>query len=201
MSRVRAIRRLTDNRWINLYEAHYLDRHGQERTWTFASRRPSISPELIAHPDDDDERADAVVVVPILVGPGAGERRLVMIREYRVPIRAHEYGFPAGLTEADEPYEETARRELREETGLEVTRVLRVTPRLYASPGMVDEAAVMVFVECTGTPSTHGTEATEDIEVLVLEWADVCRITDDASLRVSAKAWPILYLYQQLGHL
>jgi ADP-ribose pyrophosphatase len=190
-TRIRAIEKLTQHRWINLYETRYEDRAGAERRWMFASRRPAIAPT------DPDAEADAVVVVPVLLGPQG--RRLVMTKEFRVPIRAYEYGFPAGLMERGESHEDVARRELKEETGLDLTRVVRVSPRLYSSPGMVDECAVMVFAECTGEPSTLGAEATEDIEVLVLDHAGLCRIADDTSLHVSAKAWPVLYLYQQLG--
>jgi ADP-ribose pyrophosphatase len=193
MTRIHSIEKLTDHRWINLYETRYRDRTGSERRWIHASRRPAVSV------DDPAPRADAVVVVPVLVGPEG--RRLVMTREFRVPIRGREYGFPAGLIDGDESYEEAARRELKEETGFDVARVVRVSPRLYASPGMIDESAVMVFVECTGTPSTAGAEATEDIEVMVLDHAELCRIADDHALQVSAKAWPVLYLYQQLGRI
>jgi ADP-ribose pyrophosphatase len=193
MTRIHSIEKLTDHRWINLYETRYDDRTGVERRWIHASRHHDVTP------GEPAARADAVVVVPVLLAPEG--RRLVMTREFRVPIRGYEYGFPAGLVDSDESYEEAARRELKEETGLDVVTVTRLSPRLYASPGMIDESAVMVFVECTGTPSTAGAEATEDIEVLVLDHAGLSRIADDHALQVSAKAWPVLYLFQQLGRI
>ncbi len=190
---IKSIEKLTSLRWINLYETHFQNRRGTDGRWTHASRRPAIAP------GQKVERADAVVVVPIL--DGSDGKRLVMIKEYRVPLQGHEYGFPAGLVEAGEPYEETARRELKEETNLELTRVRRVSPLLFSSAGMVDESAVMVFADCAGTVSTEGNEGDEEIEVLLLSHPEVVALAHDPSRMVSAKAWPLLYLFEQLGSL
>ncbi len=78
---------------------------------------------------------------------------------------------------------------------------MRYPRATYASLGMIDESAVMVFCECQGTPSTAGCEDDEDIELLILDHEGICRIADDRELQVSAKAWPVLYMYQQLGRL
>jgi ADP-ribose pyrophosphatase len=195
MVRIESITKLTDFRWLNVYRTTFINKVGQPRQWLHASRNDALTVE-----NGPGDRADAVVVVPILVAAG-GERRLVMIREFRVPIRGVETGFPAGLVDGAESYEEAAGRELKEETGLDVTRVLRTSPPLYASPGMIDESAVMVFVECSGTPSTAGTESDEDIEVMLLDHVQVRALAADATIKVSAKAWPVLYLFEQLGHL
>ena len=95
------------------------------------------------------------------------------------------------------------RRELREETGFEVTAIHRVTPALYSSPGMADEAAAMAFVG-PGMATPEGKadlQDSEDIEVLLLDYEDVCRMCDRTDARIDAKAWMTLYLYRQLGKL
>ena len=37
------------------------------------------------------------------------------------------------------------------------------------------------------------------LEVVLLDFAEVCRLCDDRTARIDAKAWATLYLYQQLG--
>ena len=44
-------------------------------------------------------------------------------------------------------------------------------------------------------------EASEDLEVLLLDFDQVCRLCDDPEASIDAKAWTVLYLYQKLGRL
>jgi hypothetical protein len=65
---------------------------------------------------------------------------------------------------------------------------------------MSDESAVITIVECTGTPSTAGTEGTEEIEILVLDY-DQLRALRRASVKFSAKAWLVLLMFEALGRI
>jgi hypothetical protein len=78
----------TKKLWLKLYEAH-ARRGDHDTTWHFASRKDK--PEIFG-----GTGVDAVVIVPLLVTPD-GKWRLVVIKEYRIPIAGYEIGFPAGL--------------------------------------------------------------------------------------------------------
>jgi ADP-ribose pyrophosphatase len=188
---IHKIEQLTHEKWLNLYAAAF-EHNGHSGRWLFASRRPQPSA---------DRRGDAVVIVPVLHAPDQPPR-LVMVREFRVPVGDYVLAFPAGLLEAGESVEDTVRRELREETGLEVVAVKRVSQPLYSSSGMTDEAVAMAFVDARPTPGAGPKlDASEDLEVLLLDHAEVCRLCEDRSARIDAKAWATLYLYQQMGRL
>ena len=103
--------KITDFKHLNLVSVAYRDRFDSEKNWIYASRNNPVRP-------------DAVVVVPFHVI----EDKLVLIREFRVPLRGFQYGFPAGLVDAGEDVETAGTRELFEETGLSVTRMLRQSP-------------------------------------------------------------------------
>jgi ADP-ribose pyrophosphatase len=190
--KILGVKKLTDEKWINLFAAEF--RHnGKKGRWVFASRKPD--------PHANKDSCDAVVIVPILKTPGKSPR-LVMEKEFRVPVGDYVYGFPAGLLERGESIEDTVRREMLEETGLEVVKIKRVTPPLYSSSGLSDEAAAMAFVDVRATPdSAPRLEASEDIEVLLLDFEQVCQLCDATDVRIDAKAWTALYFYQQLGKL
>lgn len=182
--------RLTDERWLNLFARTYR-RGDHEGRWLFASRRP--------RPETPARGADAVLIVPVLLGDGGP--RLVMVREYRIPLGATMLAFPAGLVEEGETPEDVARRELKEETGLEVVAVTRVSPVVYSSAGMTDEAVRMVFVTARATPDGKtALDHSEMIETVLLDYQQVCALCDSDE-RIDGKAWAILYLYQQLGKL
>jgi ADP-ribose pyrophosphatase len=179
------------HRWLNLFVRTYR-LGGKERQWAFASRR--------ADPPVPASGADAVVIVP-LVSDGRRPPRLVLVKEYRVPLGACEYAFPAGLVEPGESVEEAVRRELREETGLEVTALGRVSPPTYSSAGMTDEAVVIAFVTARQTEGGRPCpDEGEQIEVVYLDYEQVCALCD-SSERINGRTWPVLYMYQRLGRL
>jgi ADP-ribose pyrophosphatase len=190
--RILKVEKLTAEKWVNLYAADF-EHHGHTGRWVFASRKPA--------PYQGRGDADAVLIVPVLRVPGEAPR-LVLEKEFRVPIGDYVFGFPAGLLEPGERIEDTVKREMLEETGLEVVAIKRITQPLYSSSGLSDEAAAMAFVDVRPSSQERPPlEGTEDIEVVLLDYAGVCRLCDDTTARIDAKAWTVLYLYQQLGQL
>jgi ADP-ribose pyrophosphatase len=186
---IRNVEKLTDERWLNLYATRF-DHNGHEGRWVFASRRKQT---------DAKPAGDAVVIVPVLRKAGR-KPRLVLIKEYRVPVEGYMYALPAGLMEEGERPEETARRELFEETGFTVTAVKRVSPLLYASAGMTDESAHLVFVDAAVTPGAKPKlDVSEELETHLLDFAAISKLCDDPTARFDVRAWMVLHLYQQLG--
>lgn len=189
---------LSDERWLNLFARTY--RRGEQTVrWLFASRK--------ARPGSD-RRADAVLIVPILLDGGTpgGERsgaepKLVATREWRAVIGDFEWGVPAGLIDGDESYVETARRELYEETGYELAEVLKVSPPNYSSSGMTDELVTIVFCTCRTPPDRkQHLDAAEQIEVHPLTLAEIDRLIDTQE-PINGRAWNAFYLYHRLGRL
>lgn len=187
--------KLTDYKWLNLYDVEYnvIAPDGKETRghWTFASRKKQV-------PDFGQKPlvADAVVIIPLLkVGR---QRKLVTIKEFRIPLGDYENGFPAGLYDHNETAEAVAKRELKEETGLKMTKVLYVGPAAVSSAGLSDESVVYVVCECTGTVSTEGNEATENITVNVLD-LDGVKALRRSSEKISAKTLPFLLMFEAMN--
>ena len=181
---------LMDAKWLRLFRVDYrLEYHG-ERSWALATREER--PRCIT---GRFEAPDAVIIVAYHVPTS----KIVVTREYRVALADYEYGFPAGLLEAGEAVENAARRELREETGLEMTRVLKTSPCLYSSAGITDESMTLVYVECDGEPSVGGNEASEIIEVLFVSPQEADRLCRNSSLKFDAKAWLVLTRFAATG--
>lgn len=178
--------------WLKLFEVEYERPTGHRGKWQFASRKPH--PSL----DGGPLSPEAVFIVPIWKTPDGN--RLVMTREFRVPLGDYEHSFPAGLRDGDEKIETTARRELEEETGLTLTKICGLSPAVASSAGMTDESAVIAFVECEGTPHTDNTEQSEDIHLLIVDF-DQMRSLRQTGVKFSSKAWLILLLFEIAGRL
>jgi ADP-ribose pyrophosphatase len=181
---------LMDAKWLRLFRVDYrIGCHGA-RSWAVATREER--PRCIT---GRFEAPDAVIIAAYHVPTS----KLVVTREYRVALADYEYGFPAGLLEPGESVENAARRELREETGLEVTRVLKTSPCLYSSAGITDESMALIYVECDGEPSAGGNEASEIIEVFFVSPQEAGRLCHNASLKFDAKAWLVLSRFAATG--
>jgi len=181
--------KITDYKHLNLVSVEYRDKFDAGKTWIYASRGNPCRP-------------DAVVVVPFHVR----EDKLVLIREFRVPLGGFQYGFPAGLVDMGEDVETAGKRELFEETGLGVTRVLRQSPPIFSSSGMTDESICLLYVECEGEPGTEHNEASEDIEVVLLSRTEAGNLLDQQvspdlqpDLLFDVKSWIILERFASTG--
>jgi ADP-ribose pyrophosphatase len=183
-------KKLTNERWLNLYLSKF-EKDGKEGSWIFASRKRDENNNVI-------KGANAVVIVPVLrttEGSLPSEvDRLVVIKEYRVPIQDYEYHFPAGLINPGEDVVEAAKRELKEETGYSVTKVLYQSPLLTSSAGMSDECSVMVVVECV-EEGDQDLEHSEEIEVILCSSNEALDLAMDNTKLVAKGSWPFLLLF------
>jgi 8-oxo-dGTP pyrophosphatase MutT (NUDIX family) len=110
----------------------------------------------------------------------------------------------AGLIEPNMSIEETAVKELKEETGLDVVKFLRPpTPFIFNSPGLSSEACSMVFVEATGEISGDQLENSEDITAYLYNRDQIMALMEDAQndpkIMIGAKSWLIFDRFIKYG--
>ncbi len=189
--KIQDILKITNEKFLNLYKITYRDRKDQNKHWIFASRKEDFP----RHNNEREQSPDAVVIVPF----HKIENKLVVIKEFRPVLRGYQYSLPAGLVEKGEPVSATAQRELLEETGLCLTRVIRQSPAAYISAGLTDETICLMYVECEGTPSRQFLEDSEDIEVLMVSARQAEELLANEDINFDLKAWLILKDYARHG--
>jgi 8-oxo-dGTP pyrophosphatase MutT (NUDIX family) len=148
--------------------------------WTTLGTRPIYENPWIAVREDQVLRPDgqpgiygvvhfknrAIGILPI-----DDDGRVWMVGQYRYTLGCYSWEIPeGGCPEGEEP-EEAARRELREETGLEAGR-LELISRSHLSNSVSDELGIIYrateLVEGPNEP-----EGTERIDVRRMEWEHV----------------------------
>ncbi|HYI15691.1 MAG TPA: NUDIX hydrolase [Thermomicrobiales bacterium] len=115
--------------------------------------------EVVEHPG-------AVAILPV-----TDEGKLILVRQFRYAVGRKLLEVPAGTREPGEPDDETARRELHEEVGLEAATI-ELLARFFISPGWCNEE--LVAFRATGLREIGAQpEPDEDLEIVEIDPADV----------------------------
>lgn len=184
------LNKLTNCSWLNLFEVHFKRKTQLERSWLMCSRKN--------HPIEDATKADIVFIVPT-INTDEG-KRLVVTKEFRIPIWDYEYGFPTGLIDDGEDIAAAVSRELKEETGLDLVKINHISLPVFSSAGLTDESCHIVLVEAKGEVSDRWSEDTEDIEVLLLDLEGI-RDLLTSNKKIAAKAWGLFYHYAAMSNI
>lgn len=172
----KGVQKMTDNPFLNLYHIDAVDTEGKDFNYYFASRNDENEIKMKTH----DVKPEGIVIYGVRLET---EPKLVLIKQYRYPLDAYIYELPAGLVDGDETPAEAAVREMREETGLEMTvyegGAAFYRRPFYMGPGFTDEMSSAVFGTVTGTPNLDSKESTEDIQVVLADRDEVRRILSE----------------------
>lgn len=164
-SKINSIKPLAETKYLSLYDAEYTNKNGKVRHWTIASRKDkeTLNAQTFC---GMDEKVDAVIIAAF----HKDYHKLVLVKQFRVPVNDYVYELPAGLIDGEEKIFDAVGRELLEETGLKITSIdeHRSFSPVYVSCGMTDESVSLVYCTCEGEPSTKYLEEDEDLEIVLV---------------------------------
>ena len=186
-----------ETKFISLYDIKYLNKNNQEKSWTVASRKSKDILEGI-YLENKKDKVDAVIICAY----HKQQNKLVIIKEFRVPINKYIYELPAGLVDSDDDnFEETVIRELKEETGLNVIEIKKdlSSNQVYLSPGMTDESAAFVYCICDGEVSKDYLEDDEDIEAILISQDEAKDILKNSSTPLDIRVYLALQSFALMG--
>lgn len=181
MGQIHEVKKLTDNRFVNLYQVKATSVHHTPVNYFVASRaKEKENLKLVTR----ENNPDGVIIYSVY---GEHHDQVVLVRQYRYTLGDYIYEFPAGLVEPGEDYHQAAIREMREETGLTLTPL--TVQEGYEKPyfttvGMTDESCASVYGYASGQISSKGQEDSEEIEIVLADRAEVRRILREEKVAI-----------------
>ncbi len=133
----------------------------------------------------------AVVILPLI-----DHDHVCMIRTYRVAIDRWHLELPAGTLDKSLSPIETARQELKEETGYR-TGLLTHIHTFAMSPGILDEKMYFFVAECL-TAGDTARESGEQMVNTVFTWSQIDSLLRDKKI-IDAKSLACLLWYLRYG--
>jgi ADP-ribose pyrophosphatase len=194
-NKIKKLNPIAETKFISLYDAEYVNKNGDLKHWTIASRKnkEALNAQYL---EGKNEKIDAVVIAAL----HKPSNRIVMVKQFRVPVNDYVYELPAGLIDGDESILSSAERELKEETGLKLLSICSGTKSvpMYLSAGLTDESMALVYCLCEGEPSTQFLEESEDIEILLVSQEEA-KVLINKEVKFDAKVYILLQCFAVVG--
>ena len=177
--KIKKLEKVAGSKFLNLYHILY-DADGKEINYYMASRR-SIDKLKVT---TKERRADVGRIAPYVKKDG--KVFAVVTKEYRFPINDYVYSTPAGNIDAGETPEQAAVREVGEEIGARVKRIVKIDDASYSSVGMTDEAIACFVVEVEHFEEAH-LEPSEFITYQLVPMDELMHFTNEKVFDLQAR--------------
>ncbi|MDE6214303.1 MAG: NUDIX hydrolase [Lachnospiraceae bacterium] len=138
--------KVKDGRYLKNYELTYLNKAGREKKYEIVSRSDIPGPEALG------QKVSGVSIVAYY------EDKMLLLKEFRMGVNRDIYNLCAGMLETGESLEECIQRELYEETGLSLKKILTILPPSFAAVAFSDVKTQIAFVEAEGDFEDHTSE-------------------------------------------
>ena len=179
---LKKLTKIHEGKFLSYYEADFLNNDNKIKKYEFISRDKNLNEKTFGN----DKPAGVGMLCYNL-----DKTKVLVQKEFRLACNKWIYNFPAGLIDEGETPVEAARRELKEETGVNLVKVDAVLPTSYASQGTSDEQMVIVVCRCEGE-IVNSKDANEEIEAMWLTKEDVKKLFDNKeymSVRTQISLW------------
>jgi len=197
-NKIKKLTLLKETRFLSLYDATYENKKGNEKHWIIASRKDYITlkKQYFEVEDENKVMVDAVVIAAL----HKESNKLVLIKQFRVPLNDYVYELPAGLIDNNEKIDIAAVRELKEETGLSLIEINheKSKDKVFLSVGMTNESVALVYCTCKGVISNEYLEDDENIETLLVSQVEAKELLK-TNIKMDIKVFMLLTSFVELG--
>lgn len=137
------IEKVQSGKFLNMYNLEYTREDGSKKIYETVSRQSDLTIEDMR---DNSMISQAVGMIMF----NHDKSKIMLQQEFRMAMNKWVYNFPGGLIDSGEDAEEAAARELWEETGLHLDKVIAHLPVSYTSVGISNETSETIVGIASG---------------------------------------------------
>lgn len=174
--------KIKDGKYLKNYQLTYLNKAGKEKQYEI------VSYSELGGPEELGRNVNGLSIAAFY------EDKLLLLKEFRMGVNRYIYNLCAGMLEQGETIEECMNRELYEETGLHVSRVIDILPPGFAAVAVSDIKTRVAFVEAEGEFSDHSS-SNEEIKAAFYSREEVKELLQKEEF--STRAQLIAYFFSE----
>ena len=186
------IEKVQSGKFLNMYNMEYTREDGSKKIYETVSRQSDLTIE--------DMRDNSMITQAVgMIMFNHDKNKTMLQQEFRMAMNKWVYNFPGGLIDSGEDAEEAATRELWEETGLHLDKVIAHLPVSYTSVGISNETSETIV----GTASGEFKASTSVDEQIKPGWysKEEVRALFEKNVPMSMRTMSVLWMWVNMDTL
>lgn len=139
--KIKSVEQLKEGKYLSYYHVNYDNLDGKDKVYEMVSHDSKLNIDNIGK-----HKSDGIIMIVF----NEDKTKVLLTKEFRMAVNRHVYGEPAGFIDGDETVEEAARRELKEETGLDLEEVINVLNDTYTCAPITDMITTVIVCKASG---------------------------------------------------
>lgn len=173
-----------EGKFITRYDISYTTEDGIDKNYEIISRDKNLKTEA----DLKNPKQDGVVIIVT----DEKDEKILLNKEFRMAVDRAVYNFPAGLIDPGEDAKTAAKRELKEETGLNLISVKTQLFDSYSAIGFSNETNAVII----GTAAGEFMKSSSTLEEIDAKWytkAEVRKLLENNHFAARTQAYCYLW--------
>ncbi len=185
------IEQIHQGEFMCYYELNYKDDEGKTKTYEMVSKQGSRhdnSPSLTKETLGNNNRAVILLVF------NKDHSKMLLLREFRLGVNRWVYNEVAGLIDEGETVEQATARELKEETGLDLIKIIDELKPTFTCAPVTDDITTMIICEADGEIKNSDNEV-EQIESNWYTKNEMKEVLDSDDTIMAGRAQAYAYMW------
>lgn len=185
------IKLLHRGEYLSYYEIDYSDGQGHRKTYEMVSKKGSRFNKTESLTLSDIGKDDIAIVLIVL---NQDHSKMFLLKEFRMGVNQYVYGQVTGFIDDGENDEQAAARELKEETGLDLIKILDKLPGTFTCAPVADDKTIMIVCEVEG--EIHESDnVNEEIHPFWCDKKMARKLLFNEDITFAARTQAILYMW------